>query len=115
MDTEKEIKYYYTQSGKCPYIDWLDSLDTSVQLRVIARTERLKDGLYGDHKPLQKSKLSELRMDFGKGYRIYYYDLEQTVVLFIAGSDKSNQDKVIQKANEYFNDYIERNKNDINR
>ena len=112
---EKEIIYYYTQDDKCPYINWLDSLDTSMQLRVIKRVDKLKEGLYGDHKLLQKSKLSELRMDFGKGYRIYYYDLETRVVLFVAGSDKKDQKKVIQQANEYFEDFIERNNYDINK
>ena len=112
---EKEIIYYYTSDGKCPYIDWLDSLDMSIQLRIIKRIDKLKDGLYGDHKPLQKSKLSELRMDFGKGYRIYYYDLETSLILFVAGSDKKDQNKVIKQANKYFEDYIERNNYDINR
>lgn len=112
---EKEIKYYYTPDGKCPYKEWRNSLDLSIRLRVNKRVEKLKDGLYGDHKVLQKSKLSELRMDFGKGYRIYYYDLESNVVLFVAGSDKKDQKKVIQQANKYFEDYIERNNYDINR
>ena len=47
-------------------------------------------------------------MDFGKGYRIYYYDLDAQIVLFVAGSEKKDQKKVIQKANQYFNDYKER-------
>ena len=112
---EKEIKYYYTPDGKCPYKEWRNKLDLSIRLRVNKRVEKLQDGLYGDHKPLQKSKLSELRIDFGKGYRIYYYDLETTVVLFVAGSDKKDQKKVVQQANKYFEDYIERNNYDINR
>ena len=89
--------------------------DYSIQLRVIKRVDRLKDGLYGDHKPLQKSQLSELRLDFGKGYRIYYYDLDDKLILFVAGSEKKDQKKVVQQANKYFEDYIERNNYDINR
>jgi len=112
---EKEIIYYYTSDGKCPYKDWRNDLDLSIRLRLNKRIEKLKDGLYGDHKPLQKSKLSELRMDFGKGYRIYYYDLETSLILFVAGSDKKDQNKVIKQANKYFEDYIERNNYDINR
>ena len=108
---EKEIEYYHTIDGKCPYFEWRKKLDVSIRLRVNKRIDKLKEGLYGDHKALQNSKLSELRMDFGKGYRIYYYDLGSTVVLFITGSDKKDQKKVIQQANEYFEDYIERNKN----
>ncbi len=106
---EKEIIYYYTANNECPYKEWHDTLDKSIRFRIDRRIEKLETGLYGDHKRLQKSELSELRMDFGKGYRIYYYDLENTVILFIAGSDKSNQKKVIQQANDYFEDYLERN------
>ena len=104
----KEISYYYTTDNKCPYLDWFNDLDITMQVRVNKRVKKLREGLYGDHKSLQKSELSELRMDFGKGYRIYYYDLDDTVVLFVAGSDKKDQKKVIQKANEYFKDYLER-------
>lgn len=107
---EKQIVYYYTKEGKCPYKDWFNELDTSIQLRIDKRVEKLRAGLYGDYKPLQKSELSELRMDFGAGYRIYYYDLDDLVVLFIAGSNKKDQKKTIQQANTYFNDYIERTK-----
>ncbi len=110
---EKEIKYYYTDDGKCPYIEWRNSLDLSIRLRINKRVEKLKTGLYGDHKSLQQSKLSELRMDFGKGYRIYYYDIDNTIILFIAGSDKKDQKKVILQANKYFNDFIERTNNGI--
>ena len=55
---EKEIKYYYTADGKCPYIEWRNSLDLSIRLRINKRIEKLKIGLYGDHKSLQQSKLS---------------------------------------------------------
>lgn len=45
-------------------------------------------------------------MDFGKGYRIYYYyDLNNKLVLFLAGSEKKDQKSVIKKASEYFEDY----------
>lgn len=107
---EKQIIYYYTQEGKCPYKDWFNKLDTSIQLRIDKRVEKLRAGLYGDHKTLQKSELSELRLDFGAGYRIYYSDLDTTVILFVAGSDKKDQKKVIQQANIYFDDFNERTK-----
>ncbi len=60
------------------------------------RIERLKYGLYGDSKPLQKSELSELRPNFGAAYRIYYFDSDNTLILFVVGSDKKTQDKVIK-------------------
>ena len=105
---EKELKFYYTKDGQCPFIDWYHSLDVSIRLRIDKTTDKLKRGLYGDHKPLQKSELWEIRMDFGKGYRIYYYDVEDTVILLVAGSEKKDQKKVIQLANAYFEDLKQR-------
>ena len=55
---------------------------------------------------MANSQLSELRMDFGKGYRIYYLDLDIKLVLFLAGSDKKEQKKAIQKANQYLEDFL---------
>ena len=113
MQLWKKKSNIITADGKCPYIEWRNSLDLSIRLRINKRVEKLKTGLYGDHKSLQQSKLSELRMDFGKGYRIYYYDIDNTIILFIAGSDKKDQKKVIMQANKYFNDFIERTNNGI--
>lgn len=106
---EKQIVYYYSIDNSCPYIEWYNKLDKSIQLRVDKRIDKLRGGLYGDHHKLQKSELSELRMDFGKGYRIYYYDLDDILILFIGGSEKKDQKQVIKQCNEYFNDFIERN------
>lgn len=47
-------------------------------------------------------------MDFGKGYRIYYYDLDNVVILFLGGSDKKEQKQVVIQCNDYFKDFCER-------
>lgn len=105
----KNIEYYYTINGKCPYLDWFNNLDNTFKVRIQKRLKKLyNEGHYGDHHTLQNSELSELRFDCGKGYRIYYYDLDDTLILFIAASDKKEQKKIIQQANIYFADYCER-------
>lgn len=53
-------------------------------------------------------------MDFGKGYRIYYYDLDEVVILFIGGSEKKDQKQVVKQCNKYFKDYCERTNYDLN-
>lgn len=78
------------------------------------RIDKLQGGLYGDCKLLQKSELSEIRMDFGKGYRIYYYDLDNVVILFLGGSDKKEQKQVVIQCNDYFKDFCERTSYDPN-
>ena len=102
---EKQIEYLETNDGKCPYTEWLESLDFSVQARVLKRIDKLKKGLYGDCKPLQNSELSELRFDFGKGYRIYYKEIDNVIILIVAGGDKSDQKRLIKQAGKYFKEY----------
>ncbi len=76
----KEIEYYTMPNGKCPYIEWFKALSRDYQSRVIKRINRLADGLYGDCKQLTNSTLSELRFDFGKGYRIYFKEFNNTII-----------------------------------
>ena len=102
----KQIEYYVTDSGKCPFHEWLCELSISFQVRIEKRINRLKDGLYGDCKKLSNSQLSELRFDFGKGYRVYYKDLDDKIIIILAGSDKSDQIKVIKQANIYYEEYL---------
>ena len=104
----KRIIYYKTLEGHCPYDEWLDSLDDKTKAIIENRIERLIDGLYGDHKKLSNSALSELRFFIGKGYRVYYKDLTNVIVIIIAGSEKDNQKRTIKQAEKYLNDFIER-------
>ena len=48
-------------------------------------------------------------MDFGKGYRIYYCDLSDVVILFVGGSEKKDQKQVVKQCNDYYKDFVERN------
>lgn len=104
----KALEYYTTESGKCPYIEWLENLSPAYQVKAFTRLDRLAEGNKGDWKPLQNSKLSELRLHFGSGYRIYFKELDDVIILIVAGSDKADQKKTIKKANEYYQDYINR-------
>ena len=104
----KKIEIYTTLDNKCPYLEWLNSLSLEYKVRIQKRINRMYDGNYGDFKKLQNSELSELRLDFGKGYRVYFKELNNVIILIIAGSDKSNQIKTIKKADEYLKEYLSR-------
>lgn len=104
----KEILYYTTENGRCPFREWLNNLDSIEQKRIRQRLLRVQEGNFGDYKLLQNSELSELRFITNKGYRVYYKELDNIVVLIIAGGDKSDQVQVINKANKYFEDFKER-------
>jgi putative addiction module killer protein len=104
----KEILYYTKENGKCPYAEWFQGLDVQTKIRISSRIERLIEGHYGEVRKLVKSDLSEMKFKFGKGYRIYYIDLDNVLVLFLAGGDKSSQKEDIKQAEKYYKDYLER-------
>ncbi|MBR1754066.1 type II toxin-antitoxin system RelE/ParE family toxin [bacterium] len=104
----KEIIYYTTKDGKCPFKVWLNSLDKIEQKRIRQRLIRIKMGNFGDFKLLKNSELSELRFITNKGYRIYYKEIGNVIVLIFAGGDKSNQTQTIKKTNQYFEEFKER-------
>ncbi len=101
---EKEVIYYQTREGKEPYKDWLYSLkDKILRHRIIMREHRIRYGNYGDHKYFHG--IIELRLDFGKGYRIYYGEDGDKLIILLVGGDKASQDNDIEKAQKYWRDY----------
>jgi putative addiction module killer protein len=65
--------------------------------RILIRIRRLSLGNFGDVKPVGEG-VSELRIDYGAGYRIYFIQKGKTLVVLLAGGDKRTQPKDIQKA-----------------
>ncbi len=86
-------------------MEWLASLSDSYRDRIEARINRIKQGNYGDHKRFHG--IIEIRMGFGKGYRLYCAEDGKVIVLLLVGGDKSTQDKDIRKALAYWRDYNE--------
>lgn len=79
---------------------WLEKLkDLRGRARIIRRIDRLAKGNPGDVRPIGNG-LSELRLDVGPGYRVYYLQDADTLVLLLCGGDKSTQQKDIEKAHE---------------
>ena len=80
------------------YARWLDDLrDIRARARVQARVERLSAGNPGDVKPVGEG-VSEMRIDYGPGYRVYFTRRGNEVVILLAGGDKSSQDADIKTA-----------------
>jgi putative addiction module killer protein len=73
------------------FVQWLDGLqDLRARARVQVRIERLAAGNAGDVKAVGES-VSELRIDYGPGYRVYFTKRGRTVVILLAGGDKRTQ------------------------
>ena len=80
------------------FAEWLDGLrDIRGRARVQARIERLAMGNPGDVRPVGEG-VSELRIDYGPGYRVYFTRRGRELVILLAGGDKSTQAKDIRTA-----------------
>ena len=80
------------------YARWLDSLrDARARARVLVRVERLAAGNSGDVRPVGEG-VSELRIDYGPGYRVYFRKLDRMVVILLAGGDKRAQSQDVKTA-----------------
>src|ERR1700733_8714359 len=78
--------------------EWIDSLaDRTAAARIAQRMVRLQSGLLGDVKPVGGG-VSELRVDHGPGYRVYFVQRGQTVVILLCGGDKRSQRRDIRRA-----------------
>jgi putative addiction module killer protein len=100
-----EVRQYQTVDGKVPLIEWLDGLrDGTTRARIVARLDRLNAGLLGDCKSVGGG-VSELRIDVGPGFRVYFAQAGKTLILLLCAGDKSTQARDIEKAHAYWKDY----------
>jgi len=80
------------------FVKWLDGLDDiRARARILLRIERLAAGNPVDVKPVGEG-VSELRIDYGPGYRVYYKKQGRYVVILLAGGDKRTQSRNIKTA-----------------
>ncbi len=80
------------------YVKWIDGLhDTRARARILVRVERLASGNPGDVKPVGEG-VSELRINYGPSYRVYYKKQGQEVIILLAGGDKRTQPSDIKTA-----------------
>jgi putative addiction module killer protein len=108
--TRFEIVVYQTVEGIVPFEGWLLKLrDRQAKVHVLRRIQRVAFGNLGDHRGLGDG-LSELRIDHGPGYRVYYTQDGDTIVLLLCAGDKRTQKSDIQRAREYRADYERRKK-----
>ena len=84
------------------FAHWLDELrDVRARARVQVRIERLAAGNPGDVQPVGEG-VSEMRIDYGPGYRVYFVARGDAVVILLCGGDKRTQDRDIRLAKRYW-------------
>lgn len=101
----KTVIFYRNAAGNEPFSDWLNSLRDSVaRRRILTRLRRLELGNYGDFKAIG-SGVNELRFFFGAGYRVYFGEDGDTLVVLLCGGNKSSQRRDIEQAQAYWQEY----------
>jgi putative addiction module killer protein len=101
----KNVVIYQDATGQEPFTEWLEGLrDAQTRRRILIRLRRVEQGNYGDYKAL-KEGVYELRLAFGPGYRIYFGEAGDTIVVLLLGGDKSSQRADIALAKIYWSEY----------
>jgi len=103
---QKQVIFYCDTAGNEPFINWLKGLrDSRTKRRILSRLFRVESGNYGDCKSV-KDGVFELRLAFGPGYRVYFGEDGDTIVVILCGGDKSSQTQDIEKAKAYWKGYL---------
>ena len=103
----KEIRIYATTDGRMPYTEWSRGLDPEARARIQIRLDNVRRGNLGHRKSVGKG-VTELKVDYGPGYRIYIGQQGKRVIVLLGGGDKRRQQRDIEQAQDYWADYKKR-------
>ena len=104
-----ELRRYQLEDASTPVTEWLCGLrDARARAQIEVRLRRVSVGNFGDCKPVGEG-VSELRVDVGAGYRVYYGKHGQALVILLCGGDKGSQQADIMRVKSYWNDWKQRN------
>ncbi|MEI9989321.1 MAG: type II toxin-antitoxin system RelE/ParE family toxin [Rhizomicrobium sp.] len=102
-----DVRQYKDERGRNPFTAWFDALDGVAAVRIERSLLRLARGNTSNVKFVGDG-VSELKMDFGPGYRVYFGHDGQTIVVLLGGGTKRRQDSDIASAKERWADYKSR-------
>jgi putative addiction module killer protein len=106
----KTLKYFKLSNGREPYRDWLEKLDSMIKARVSAYIDKVVEG--GSRKNVRalKDGVFEIKMDFGPGYRVYFGEDGDLILLLLLGGNKRTQFLDIVTAKKYWREYVQKNR-----
>lgn len=106
----RELEIYRTPNGQEPYSQWFESIpDLKTRTRIQAGIDRIESGNFGNCESVGGG-VFELCYRFGPGYRVYFGQISNSIVLLLCGGDKSSQVRDIKRAKAYWQEYKEQSK-----
>jgi putative addiction module killer protein len=99
-----EITEYVDLRGTCPFARWRNALDAATRARITVALDRVEQGNFASAKSVGAG-VSELRLDFGPGYRIYFGREGERLVILLGGGTKSRQQADIKNAQALWQEY----------
>ena len=103
---QRQMEFYRDRHGNVPFHEWLLTLSIPIRARISERLARVQRGLLGDIEPVGEG-VSELRLHFGAGYRIYLV-IGEIAILVLTGSTKDKQERTIKLAHELWKEHKSR-------
>lgn len=102
----KTVIIYRDAAGTEPFTDWLNGLrDPRTRRRILKRLLRVESGHYGDRR-MVGGGVRDYRFFFGAGYRVYFGEDGDKIVVLLCGGDKDGQRRDIQQAQTYWKEYL---------
>ncbi|MDZ4663230.1 MAG: type II toxin-antitoxin system RelE/ParE family toxin [Pseudomonadota bacterium] len=101
----KQLVFYSTSSGKEPCRDWLNDLQLTEQAAIYAYIDRIAMGAAKKNIKPVGGGVFEIKIDRGPGYRVYFGQIGQKIILLLLGGDKGSQNRDIRLAKDFWRDY----------
>ena len=102
-----EVREYITEAGKSPFGKWFSGLNKAAAVKVTTALERITQGNLSNAKALGAG-VSEYKVDFGPGYRIYFGKDGDTLIILVAGGSKKGQSSDVRTAKANWSHYKKR-------
>jgi putative addiction module killer protein len=102
-----EIRYYVASGGHQPFAEWFADLEPLTRAKVARTVARMEQGNLSNVKSVGEGVL-EYRIDFGPGFRVYFGRDGETLVILLTGGTKKRQQRDIEAAIAYWQDYRRR-------
>ncbi len=102
-----EFREYLTTQARSPYAKWFNGLNARAAAKVVTALVRMEQGNLSSAKNVGAG-VSEYRIDFGPGYRVYFGRDGDTLVILLGGGTKKRQQKDIEAAQDLWREYKQR-------